>query len=342
MKSTNAIIFLIVLLTSCAPINYTSTPSAMPIATQTITPTLAAAPTTSPILQFIAFEVYNISVSPNGEMLVLTASTGVWVYRLSDTKILFHHKHTVKDSWQGTFSFISWSPDGTSLAVGKPNTGVWVWNTSTWELQTERNDDPIYFPGFAWSPDGSRLALGGNENEVLVWDKEKKTWENKVGFTGSVFGLTWASNGQLLVLDYGGLYDAETGELSVPLDHSIDGLSGYTFWSPNKNYVYVFFDLGGGLIDIEQNKYLGIGSCCYSEVAWSLDGGYFAATPWHDNEITVWDVIDQKVILNERQGSRIFAFAWTPTGRLLAAGSMDGKNVIWDTGTQEILFKINQ
>jgi WD40 repeat protein len=95
-------------------------------------------------------------------------------------------------------------------------------------------------------------------------------------------------------------------------------------------------------MDIGKNKYQEFGSCCYPEVAWSMDGRYFSVVPEHSNEISVWDAIGQKIVLTEKQGDQIYAFAWTPTGDLLAAGSMNGRNVVWNTNTKEILFEISE
>ena len=290
-------------------------------------------------------EIYNILVSPNGEMLVLTDSTGIRVYGLAAGKVLYNREIEVPDQYQGQgdFSYIAWSPDGTSLAVGKPNLGVCIWDVATWKLLTERDSKrmPTYErPGFVWSPDGKQLALGIGEGEIVIWDKQSNKWATKTNYTGLQVSLTWVLDGRLMVMNNEGLYDVETGSFVRGLNLVMDGGYAYALWSSDQKHMYAFYDLGGSILDIESNEYE-FSTCCYSEVAWSMDGRYFAATPEDSNEISVWDTQSDKLVMQEKQGDIIYAFAWTPSGELLAVGLNNEQIVLWDTKTRDNLFKIN-
>jgi len=270
------------------------------------------------------------------------------MYRLSDGHVVHSVEEVSPYSHQGIFSYIAWSPDGSNLAVGRPNTGVWVWNVDDWKLLTKQDsisEFPYEVPGFAWSPDGMRLALGIGHGEVMIWDKIQNQWNTHTDYPGDQISITWTPNQQILILSQQpeqGLYYLETGEMASKLDVGIDGASGYAIWSPDGKYAFLFFDLGGGIINVEENRYEGFGSCCYPEVAWSMDSRYFAATSYGSNEIRVWDAMEEQIIREEKQGEIIYTFAWTPENELLAVGLLNGQQVVWNTNTGEVLFSINK
>lgn len=287
-------------------------------------------------------DIFGISASPDGELLVMSSAHGIHIYRLSTGAIVCLLEDELKNYGQGTHANIAWSPDGTNLAVGMPSKGVRIWDVAACEILAEQPPhlEDYDNPGFAWSPDGSQLAVGtGNRaGEILVWDKETNTWDSLTAYTGQQVSLVWTADDELLVMGAQALYDAYTGEFVRDFFTPIDGASGYALWSPDTTLAYVFFDLGGSLRNSETNTSEGFGACCYAEVAWSMDGHYFAAASFGDNEIWVWDTQSDEVVVQERQGDVIYAFAWLPNDELLAAGSMNGEDVIWNATTGEVLF----
>jgi WD40 repeat protein len=314
-----------------------------------VTPALANMATQPPVLsqsptpRSTTNEIYNISVSPDGKLLALSASFGVQVYRLGDGQLVFFSKSDLWNPFQGIYSYIAWSPDGSALAVGKPNVGVRVWDAMDWKPLAEKVQNRrsrSEFPGFAWSPDGEHLALGMGGNEIAIWDKKSHAWETKTVPLDAEVSLTWNSKNQLLVMDDITLYDVNSKKVLKKLDTIMDGGYAYAVWSPDETHVFTFFDLGGGILNFQTNIYDKFASCCYSEIAWSMDGRYFAATPEGSNEISIWDTMAEQVIAKKAQGDLIYAFSWLPDDELLAAGSLNGKEVLWNTNTGNIVLEI--
>jgi WD40 repeat protein len=289
-------------------------------------------------------DIFGMSVSPDGELLAMSSAYGVHIYDLSTGVIIYGLENELENYGQGTIAYIGWSPDGSNLAVGMPTKGVRIWDTASWEILAEQvpNVGDRDNPGFAWSPDGSQLALGtgSQTGEILIWDKETNSWDTLTAYTGQQVSLVWTADDELLVMAAQAFYDAYTGELVRDFFTPIDGVSGYALWSPDKTLVYVFFDLGGSIRNSETNTSEGFGACCYAEVAWSMDGHYFAAASFGDNELWVWDTQADEVVVQERQGDMIYAFAWLLNDELLAAGSMNGEDVIWNTTTGEVLIRL--
>jgi WD40 repeat protein len=320
----------------------TPTDSNSPALTVTVSPTNTAAPTSTQVHQ--EREIYNIASSPNGSLQAVSASYGVQVYDLVTGKLIFYFEKESRVSFQGIYSYIAWSPDGDFLAVGKPNIGVRIWDTSTWKLVAEKGDDQFNgyeLPGFAWSPDGSHLALGMGKGVIQIWDKNTNSWLVKTNCGVYQTSITWSPDGQIWIFPVVGIYNAETCERVENSNIATDVGYSYAVWSPDKKNVYVFFDLGGGITDISGYD-AQFGSCCYSEIAWSTDGRYFAATPERSNEITVWDTQENRIVRQEKQGDMIYAFSWLPNNELLATGRMKGKDVLWNTDTGKILITLEE
>jgi len=288
---------------------------------------------------------YGISISPNGKILVITTPRNVAMYRLEDAKKLnqVEGQPYGRQDYQGEFSYIAWSPDGASLAVGKLYNGIWIWDVNTWELLTERNSEgsePRNEPSFAWSPDGKQLAWGNGQGEVWIWDKNKNTWILEAPATEYLISIVWRQDGQLLRLNDHSLYDVKTGNLVSDLNHDIDG-SGKVAWSLDGSHVYVFFDLGGGVMDVKANKYE-FGAGAFPEFAWSLDGRYFASASDCDNKFYVWDTMDNKIVRQDKQGNVIYSLTWAPNGDLVALGVLDWQTVVWNTNTGEVLMNLHK
>ncbi len=327
----------IAIISTETPTNFNSS---FPTSTITLTNTPAQTPTIVPKKR----EIYNISVSPDGEMLAVSASYGVQVYDLVAGRLIFYFEKESLISFQGIYSYIAWSPDGNFLAVGKPNVGVRIWDTSTWKLVTEKGDEQLNgyeLPGFAWSPDGNQLALGMGKGEIQIWDKNTKNWFTKTKCDLYQTSLTWSPDGQLWIFPVVGIYNAETCEKLENSNIGTDVGYSYAIWSPDKKNIYIFFDLGGGITNIYDYDPK-FGSCCYSEVAWSMDGRYFAATPERSNEITIWDTQENKIVRQEKKGDMLYAFSWLPNNELLALGKMNEKDVLWNVSTGKILITLKE
>jgi len=348
------------LIDACSPIpvsQSTNTPTQKPSPTASPLPSSTAIPLPSPTIPFQIRltemakrkEIYSISVSPNGKMLALSASYGMQIYNLENGASLYLFENKIA-RYQGVYSQIAWSPDGKNIAVGTLNFGVRIWDVSTWKLLTEIGDEKAFtntvfsHPGFAWSPDSNSLILGINPTgltvddyktgKVLIWNKKSNTWNPTKHHLGSAstFSVTWNSNNQPLILEDDEIYDINTGNI---IGHA--GEYDFAVWSPDKKHLYGHFDLGGDIYDLERKEYE-YTICCYAEVAWSVDGRYFAATPEGGNEISIWDSKENILVSKKEQGDVIYAFSWTPAGELLAAGFRDGTNAVWNTNTQKVVL----
>ena len=277
--------------------------------------------------------IKNMAVSPDGKVLAVASSTGVWIYRMFDGELLQSRNGdptiTIPHS---DVADIVWSPDGKYLAVTQDRNGIWIWDAVTWELLTEIT--PTNFtekthdtPGFAWSPDSKQLALGKGQGAVWVWTAGENTWqalENKIPKQYGQYGVLWTKDGELQTVMGWEIYDVYSGELIGPYPHWIDGY-GRLIWSPNQEFVYFLFDLGGGVIDISTGE--NVIGCC-TQFSWSGDGDKIALFSGYGLTIYTANVKQQQIIDEYPKTDKVFAITWTPTGDLLAAVYKEGKTTL--------------
>lgn len=284
---------------------------------------------------------FSVSISPDNKMFVVTTPRELRVYNAKSGWVLHREKgqfYGYQPYGQGVFSNIAWSPDGSALAVEKINNGILVLDTRIWEILTDKSSEPkpsTAEPGFAWSPDGKKLAYGSGARELLIWDKATNKWEKQTSTLLGVSSLKWMSDGRLLAISGGQIYDTATGKNLNPVDLNIDGY-GKISWNFTGDYIYTFFDLGGGVLDVKTNEYI-IGAGYFPKFAWSQDGTYFAKVQECSNEFFIWNLKQNKLIRQERQGMVIYALTWDKDDNLLALGVRGLNTALWNTETGKVM-----
>lgn len=144
---------------------------------------------------------------------------------------------------RGQIREVTWSPDGTSMAVASA-TGVYVYDNFESEPRSLQ-DIGVWMESIAYSTDGTQLVSGGLDGKVYVWDiNSGEILQILEEHTGVVTKVGFSVDGEWIVS--GGdeadstlkLWDIETGELIFEhidnkgtvesLDFSTDG--NYLAW----------------------------------------------------------------------------------------------------------------
>jgi WD40 repeat protein len=189
----------------------------------------------------------------------------------------------------------TYSPDGSSFAIGLDDGTVIVYATSTWERLWTFNDHSKRITGIAYSPNGARLVSGSHDSTVRLWDVS--TGECRQIFTGhsdQVFDVAYSPRGDLVASSsHDGavrLWDVETGACQ----HILTGYDRYI-----------------------------------NHVAFSPKGDNIATSSW-DFKVRLWDVATGKCrsILSGHT-EWITSIAYSPNGDLVASGGRDRVVRIW-------------
>ena len=212
------------------------------------------------------------------------------------------------------------SPDGRLLATGtfRSNT-IKLWETATnrklRDLSSSGQTAPGLAPSIAFSRDSRLVAASAADNSVKVWDvnsgREVQTFSGPQGTISAGFGvyfIGFASDNRLVtVSDAARVWDLNTGRELRTLELNSPATSGYTSTEAG--------------------------------MAISPDGTQFVMLD-DDSEVQA-RVIDlssgrevRRVKLSDKRVDTI-SFAFTPDGRVLAAGNVDKRLKLWDVTTKK-------
>ncbi len=294
--------------------------------------------------------VYRASFSPDGTQIVAGGAardTKVKIWSVKDGVVsrTFRHGSGVNNS--------SFSPDGSRVVTGSNDGVVRIWNLEKdgeLDLQIDVGGNPALVQ---FNDAGDRLLIHTMEGSVGVWDATSGfPLFDPVALDGT---SKFSKDCKNIVL--GGadgivrLIDSETGESSALGTRHNSAVSLSV--SPAGKYV-----LTSAFADV-----LRVWDVSTGELAWATENpGSYLATAFHpDGDIVAscnamngdWD-IGQIDLWNWRTGKRpvealecegqIYGggLEFSPDGRFLAAGTVDGVLLIWEVSTGKRLFRAQQ
>ena len=266
--------------------------------------------------------------SPDGTLLAVGSSIGVWLYDVKTGKEV--------SMFPGMGQSIAFSPDGRLLASGG------IWRLELWEISTGRKVTP---------PDvlfGTALLHFSQDGKTLVsFNRVRRTISKLDIETGKSTGTNIElhssfSNPEPYALtqdrfaigrDNGKieLWDVSTGS-------KITDLSGHSAQVPMQIWEEQNQDILDGInqgeIDIQ---FLPAAGNDISALAFSSDGAKLASGSMNTT-VRLWDTTrnDGPVTLQKHTGW-VNALAFSPDGQMLASGSTDKTVLLWDTATGELL-----
>lgn len=95
------------------------------------------------------------------------------------------------------------SPDNKHILTAQANGHVKVWNTDSWEMESDISLTKNEVLAATFSPDSKLIAIGDIRGGIYLWDVKKKTETKRIKLEGgsevAVMGLVFANNGKLLI-----------------------------------------------------------------------------------------------------------------------------------------------
>ncbi len=282
--------------------------------------------------------ILDIALSPDGSILAVGGSLGVYFYQTGGYKPIWLGETT------GPVEDLAFSADGTTIAAASDK--FIVWDNASGEQQFSYDAWPYIVDQVALSPDGSLLA--GSEQggtELLIWDltgasdnAEPQTLEE--AHERSLTGIAFSPDGSKLITgsDDGTAIIWDVAELKplVTLRGHTDSVEE-VIWSPGGDRVATGSSDGSIMIwdaasGDRLNMLTGSGFGIYS-LAWSSDGGTLVSGEY--TSVLVWDVTSGDLLLEFDSGhtDSVDGLALSPDGTTLYTGAGDGMVIEWDVAT---------
>jgi WD40 repeat protein len=113
--------------------------------------------------------VWAIVFTPDGKRFLSSDSSGavkVWNFETFAEERTLQHSTWVRP--------LALSPEGTTLAVGRGDGSVRLWDTATWTERASCDGQKSFTFWLEYAPDGQTLASGGSDGTVQFWHATSK------------------------------------------------------------------------------------------------------------------------------------------------------------------------
>ena len=285
-------------------------------------------------------EINDIKFSPDGSLLAVGTSIGIWLYDVQSQKEVAFLK-----SESNQINTITFVDNGATLVSASEGGIILTWDINTKNPAVNLSPPKMlrilhgagYFWGSALSNDGNQLAIGDGSGSISLWDPRTG---NKIStfkaHSDSVNGLAFSPDGSTLVSGSWDatihLWDVATQKRQQTLTRSSHHTHALAF-SPDGTRV-ANGNFGGGLQswDLETKQKLVTfkgHTDAIQTVTFSPDGKMLASGSW-DATIRLWDTDtgDQIAIITGHQHF-VEEMALAPDGNFVA-GTARGIISLWD------------
>lgn len=261
----------------------------------------------------------------------------------------------------GELQSVLFSPNGKSIGIGTTDKNIAIWDIDSGEHFFDISfDAPV--DKFSWGYNSRSLSVVQNEILQIVDIRTGKVNNQIVGSFNGIESFSWAPDSEKLISlvrtkneeDQLWLWDIHGNMLlnqKLPIENADSSIS--LQWSPVEDIIGVLTPKNSELIlinsvdlTISSSLVLEGYSCCFS---WSPDGQMIAVGYW-DRRVDVIDlsgevlhsfsVMPEWLPSPEFPTNPIVSIAWSPDGKLLAAGMWDGPAFVWNMETTQLLYEL--
>jgi WD40 repeat protein len=297
-------------------------------------------------------QVFSVEYSPDGDLLL---SAGY------DGKIVVSNAHDGSEVFVLTgdkdvhITRAVFSPDGRYIASTNYDGQLKIWDASPVPITEAGTFAAFTSPilGLDYSPDGSRLAATSDQDNVAkIWSLPLSEGKSIDLVTENYStDIAFSPNGQTVatgsIWDGANIWDATSGGKLLNFNvednpqgiaFSPDGKSLGLAKETEEKALVINADTGQQLNALTFNTTPGYGT---TDIAFSSDGKWFASV-YNEGITQVLDLEDGKSVLKyEDHADWVTSVKFSPDGKYLLTGSVDGTAVLRDIAADKIKFRFN-
>ena len=238
---------------------------------------------------------------------------------------------------------LSFSPDGSSIAVCRADGAVQLFDTATGRPTTLRDVDDQHLT-VEYSPDGRILASGTYAGTLVMWDLDGEAVRTAETGMGELNDIRFSADGSVVGVvgwsEVARLFDTSTLQPLQDLVghdgklHSLDiAPRGGRIATAGSDSTVRLWDMATG----EQQRILSGHDDRVQSVRFSPDGRSLASAG-RDRSVKLWDVeTGQEVLALEGHSDTVYHVAFSPDGSVLASAGKDLSIRIWDLKTGQLI-----
>jgi small GTP-binding protein len=238
---------------------------------------------------------YKIALSSDGHILASSLNDNLiklWNIEKGQSIQTLTHETSV--------TFVAWSPDGITLAVGSSDgKKVYLWNTTTGKQLRVLEEQGAIINSISWSIDGKTIVSCSNDKIIRLWDAENGLVLHELkGHTNNIECVACSPDGKQLC---SGSWDETICIWNMQKGEIIQTLTGH------KNSILC--------------------------IAWSPDGKQIVSGS-SDQTIRIWNPeTGKQTHVLEGHTDAVISISFLDNGRLLASLDENGMVIIWRTDT---------
>lgn len=290
-----------------------------------------------------------VDFSPNGDMIAVASSIGVWLYSADAVDTVAEPPLLVTVN---PVNAVAFSPDGSLVAAGDDGEFVTLWDVATQEMLAEiavgsgTND-------MAFSSDGTLLVTANTDRNLRLWDVlEGAEIALMEGHSSTIYGVAFSPDDSAIASSSDDrtvrLWDASDGSEIAVIEGSGGGVydvnfspDGSTLITGGTDYAVRLWDAATGeeLLLIEETETESGGTTGHTSYVnatlFSPDGSVFV-TASDDRTVQVWDAAGEFMAKVE-VGSYVEDAAFSPDGSQLVTIADTTMVQVWDLASGELV-----